>query len=395
MSGSGLARRAGSVALAALVAAACSGNKKDSGFNDPGATGQFGGGSDAGLGSSGGTNLLDGGCATATADAQRAPVYMQIVLDGSGSMGDDHKWDAVVPALNAIFDDLLAKSDPAFGVGLIAFADNYDPTCQTIQTPFGPMKGSCAGPYPTSVDVPIAFVDQGQHGKLRGRLLPSGPAGDTPTGSALKGGFKALETFTPTPPLLSNGKKVLVLMTDGVPTDGSESGDTSLVSSELARGIATFAVGIGPFPSTDTKSYDPGFMGQLAVAGGAAPAGCNPSENSNVANVCHFQITPGGKSAAQLTQEFIDAINKIRSAVATCEFVLTKTSAVDPSQVNVIYTDQNGVQHVLVQDAGNGWTYDDPKNPSKVVLHGSDCSTVKADPKGKIAIVLGCATITK
>jgi von Willebrand factor type A domain len=395
MSGTIVARWAGPLALGAMLVAACS-SKKDAGFTDPSSSGgAFGDGNDAGLGASGGISILDGGCARATADAQRAPVYMQIVLDGSGSMGDDNKWAAVVPALTSIFDDLLAKNDPAFGVGLIAFADNLDPTCQTFQTPIGPIKGNCAGPYPSSVDVPIAFVDQGQHDKLRGRIVPSGPTGDTPTKSALTGGYNALQTFAPKAPLLSNGKKVLVLMTDGVPTDSSASEDASLVASELQKGITTFAVGIGPFPTTDPKSYDPAFMGQLAQAGGAAPPGCNPNEASNAANTCHFQVTPGGKSAQVLTQEFIDAINKIRSAVATCEFILTKDGAVDPSQVNVLYTDGGGTQHVLVQDGSNGWSYDNPQNPSKVILHGSDCDTVKADPKGKVEIVLGCATITK
>ncbi len=394
-SGTRFARRAGAVAIAAALAAACSGSKKDSGFTDPGAGGGFGAGSDGGLGASGGIGILDGGCARASADAERAPVYMQIVLDGSGSMGDENKWKAVVPALEAIYDDLLAKNDPSFGVGLITFADNLDPTCQTIQTPIGPIKGSCAGPYPSNVDVPIAFVDKGQRDKLRGRIQPSGPAGDTPTKTGLEGGYKALETFSPKAPLLSNGKKVLVLMTDGLPSDSTASEDASLVSAELKKGITTFAVGIGPFPATDPKAYDPSFMGQLAVAGGAAPPGCNPNESSNPANTCHFQVTPGGKSAQQLTQDFIDAINKIRSAVATCEFILTKDGAVDPSQVNVIYTDQNGVQHVLVQDGANGWTYDNPQNPSKVVLHGANCDTVKNDPKGKVAIILGCATITR
>ena len=389
-----------SVGFALTLAVACGGSHKST-FDDNNDGGLIGAGSDGGLGSSGGIGLLDAGCATATADAQRAPVYMMIVLDGSGSMQDDNKWSAVVPALTSIFDDILAKSDPSFGVGIITFADTNDPTCQTIQTPLGPMKGNCAGPYPSSLDVPIAAVDQQHHDLLRGRINGSTqPSGDTPTHAALQGAFSYLEGFTPKAPLPSNGKKVLVLMTDGVPTDSDVSQDSSLVSGELGKSspagpITTFAVGIGPFPSTDTKSYDPAFMGALAQAGGAAPAGCNPSENSNVGNVCHFQITPGGKSAQQLTQDFIDAINKIRSAVATCEFVLDKTGATDPSQVNVIYTDGNGVQHLLVKDDQNGWTYDNPQNPSKVILHGSDCSEVKGDAKGKVTIVLGCATVTK
>jgi hypothetical protein len=186
-------------------------------------------------------------------------------------------------------------------------------------------------------------------------------------------------------------------MSDGEPTDSDKSQNTSLVASELQKQIETFAVGIGPFPSNDLsmRGYDPTFMGAIAKAGGTAPANCNPDENSNAANVCHFQVTPGG-SQQQLTQQFIDAINKIRGAVATCEFVLDKTGgAVDPSQVNVIYTDDSGQQHVLVQDDQNGWSYDDPNNPTKVVLHGSDCDQVKSDPNGKVSIVLGCKTVTK
>ncbi len=397
MSGTMSARCLGAAVLAMGLVVACSGNKRDSGFVEPGgSSGTFGGGADGGLGSSGGQGLLTSGCATATADAERAPIYMQIILDGSGSMGDDNKWSAVVPALESIFDDVLAKNDPAFGVGLMTFADKYDPTCQTIQTPIGPIQGNCQGPYPSPVDVPVAFVDQGQRDKLRGRIQPSAPSGDTPTKSALTGAYASLAAFTPKAPLLSNGKKVVVLMTDGVPTDSNTATDASLASAQLAKGISTFVVGIGPFPSPDPKGYDPSFLGAVAQAGGTAPSGCNPSEGSDTSRLCYFQVTPGGKSAGQLTQDFIVAINKIRSAVATCEFTLTKAGgAVDPSQVNVIYVDQAGVQHLLVQDGRSGWTYDDPKNPSRVLLHGADCDAVKSDPKGKISIVLGCATVTK
>jgi von Willebrand factor type A domain len=373
---------------------ACSSGDKGSGFADGDKGGTFKGGEgDSGaLGGDGGAGgLLEAGCATATADTQRAPVYMLIVLDGSGSMGEQSKWVAATGALDAIFDDLQTKNDNTLGVGLLVFADNDDGSCN-------PFIGRCTGPYPGRADVTIGPVDQAQHDALRGRIDRTGPLGDTPTHAALSGGYRALEAFQASGALAPNGKKVLVLMSDGEPTDSTKSDDTQIVGSELSKQIQTFAVGIGPFPSNDLsvqRGYDPTFMGAIAKSGGTAPASCNPNENRNLASVCHFQVTPGG-SVSQLTQQFVDAINKIRGAAASCEYTLSKSGGTaDPSQVNVVYTDQGGQDHVLVQDDQNGWSYDDPTNPSKVILHGSDCDQVKNDPSGKISIVLGCKTVTK
>ena len=67
---------------------------------------------------------------------------------------------------------------------------------------------------------------------------------------------------------------------------------------------------------------------------------------------------------------------------------------IDPTKVNVIYTSGAGMSTLFAQDPTNGWTYDDPTNPTQVILHGTDCTTVKGDPKGSISIELGCATKT-
>src|SRR5207249_5410716 len=131
--------------------------------------------------------------------------------------------------------------------------------------------------------------------------------------------------------------------------------------------------GIGDLTPYDPTTYDPTFMGAIAKAGGTAPAGCDPHETSNVSKMCHFQITPGGKSAKQLEQDFLNAIDAIRGAVASCEFTLDKSGSngqnVDPTHVNVVYDDGNGGSSVIPEDPGSGWTYDDPTNPSKVILH--------------------------
>ena len=340
----------------------------------------------------GGSLIEDGGaCATAIAETKRDPVYLLFIVDGSGSMAADNKWVSQVAALDAIFDDMLAQQDKDLGVGMILFSDANDPT-----------GGS--GPYPSSKDVFVNYVDQAQHDLLRQRIDLSDNSGGTPTFAALSGGYKLLENLVVAAPLPPNGRKVAILMTDGVPNGGATEQDqcTSAATSELAKAgpegpITTFAIGVGKFPG-DTFSYDPKFMGKLAQAGGAAPAGCNPDETVNTNNLCHFQITPNGKPVNQIKQEFIDAINKIRGQVQSCEFTLEQPDGggtVDPEKVNVIYTDGNGVSHIIVQDENSGWTYDDPAMPTKVMLNGSACTQMKGDPKAKVSVQLGCATKTK
>ena len=333
-------------------------------------------------------------CATAKAQATKIPVYMLMILDGSGSMDNDNKWAAVVPALDAIFDDLKSKADPAFGVGFLIFADKNDAT----------ITDRSAGPYNTT-DVPIAFVDATQHNKLRARLDLTSPNLGTPTFEVLSGQYPVLEAFVPAAPLLPEGRKVLVLMTDGVPDPDMPAGQNEgplslkLASDEFAKvapagPVTTFAIGIGAL--TGQADYNPQFMGALAVAGGAPNQPCDPNEATDPAKMCHFQITPGGKSVAQLKQEFIDTVNKIRTKVLSCEFKLDKSGGtLDPNKVNVVYTSGQGQASVVPENGNDGWTYDNDQNPTKVILHGASCDTVKSDPGGKIDIVLGCKTIIR
>jgi hypothetical protein len=313
---------------------------------------------------------------------------MMFVLDGSGSMSQNNKWTAITGALNAIFDDMATKADPSIGAGLLVFSDF--PNDQT--------GGS--GPYPQSNDVPIAFVSPAQDTALKGRIAPpDGPGGGTPTYAALTGGYSELEAFTPAAPLQANGKKVLVIMTDGVPTDGSNAQCISSAGTELTKAapqgpITTFVIGTGQFPSPDLTNFDPTFLGQLAQAGGAAPAGCNPTENTDVTKVCYFEVDPTTASASQVQQQFVNAINTIRGAIASCTFQLQNTGNIDPTKVNVVFNNgQGGGDQVIPQDPNNGWTYDNPGAPTEVILHGSACDNLKNDPQGSIHIVLGCKTI--
>jgi hypothetical protein len=367
------------------------------GSTSSGGSSSSGGGSSGSFGGDGGPTTggfdasLDSGCATATATATRQPVYMLFIQDGSGSMRQNSKWIAVVPALESIFDDMNKQADPGVGAGLIVFSDSQDFT-------FG------MGPYPQMVDVPIGFVGAAQDGALHQRLSGQ-PGFSTPTQAALTGAYSELENFTPLTPLPPNGKKVVILITDGVPTDGcAQMGGSypsnpciQMAAMKLAEAapkgpILTYVIGVGVYPSSDLTNFDPSFLGNLAQAGGTAPMGCNPNENAaGATDLCYFQVDPTQASnAMQLQQKFEDAINSIRGQVLSCTFPLQTTGVgmVDPGKVNV---EVNGT--TVPQDPANGWTYDNPTNPTSITLNGSSCASLKADPHATVQIVLGCTTV--
>jgi hypothetical protein len=381
--------------VAIVAAAGCASTGGATGGVAPEADAAIDAPSDAGDASLGtlddASSILDSGCATATAQVERDPIYMLVVLDGSGSMAEDGKWAAVVPALEAFIDDLESLKDVSFGVGLTVFSDSNDAT-------------GGVGPY-TKVDVPIAFVDAAQAQKLHARLDGAEPKAQTPTLAVLEGQYPLVEQFTPGAPLLPGGKKVLVLMTDGVPypdTGTQQPACIQAATDELAKAapagpVTTFAVGIGYTFPYDPTIYDPKFMAQLALAGGAPNQPCDPNETKWASNMCHFQITPvgGAGNVSQLEQDFLIAFDKIRAKVTSCELALDKSGIVDPSLVNVVFTDARNTSQVVPEDPTDGWTYDDPTNPTKVVLHGKSCNDLKANPSGSVEVVLGCKTIVK
>jgi uncharacterized protein YegL len=401
---------ASALVLAAVVAPGCGGSE-GSEFGDPNAgSGTSGGPSGPGFDLRDGSTDADSGqdplknsCATASAEARRLPVYMQFIIDGSGSMdGFDgvgfipgereadplspgrqtgKKWIAVRGALQAFFDDLAAKPDPSFAVGMYLFS-------------------STAVKPPTAVDVPIKLVDMAQATALKTRLAPPVfPNGGTPLCGSIDGQLAILKAYKPTAPVQTGGKYVLVAMTDGIPTDTKTACLASVTAAKTGTPpVATFAVGVGNEDADPATVYDEVFMKDLANAGGTAVPGCNPSWGNadKTGKPCHFQITPGTKTAVQIKADFLAAINAIRDAVASCEFPLTRppgSGAIDPANVNVIMT-TGGVDKTIPQDAKDGWTYDDPVNPTKVFLHGKACDALKADPAAKIKIVVGCKTVT-
>jgi hypothetical protein len=337
-----------------------------------------------------GDPLGDAGCATGSAQAKRQPVYLLFVLDGSGSMEQDNKWTSVRPALTSIFSQMEMSADPGVAAGLIVFSDTLDPTTGT-------------GPYPSSVDVPIGFVSAAQQAALDKRLTGDAQ-NSTPTHAALTGGYGELDKFVATAPLQPGGKKVLVLITDGVPSDDcmtlpiignyATNPCIELAGTELKQSsIETFVIGVGDFASGSffgLGGIDPTFLGTLAQAGGTGPTGCSPTDTTSTSGLCYFEIDPStAPTATQLQQSFETALNAIRGQVISCTFPLQSSNLgqVDPTHVNV----EVGGKTIL-QDPKNGWTFDNPTTPTEILLHGAACSSAQGDLSAQVSIVVGCAT---
>jgi hypothetical protein len=334
--------------------------------------------------SGGGPGAIGPSCAGAVAQAKRQPAYLLFVLDGSDSMAQDNKWTAATAALTSVFDQMKTAADPGVAAGLIVF----------------PAAG---GPFPAAGDVPLGFVDAAQAGALDARLMTALALG-TPTNDAMTGGYGELEAFQAKAPLQAGGKKVLILITDGVPTDACASllglgnyasnACVTLAKTKLGEGapgpVETFVVGVGAFPSTSAAGFDPAFLGNVASAGGTGPKGCNPNETSSTTDLCYFEIDPTTTtSAGALQAKFEAALDAIRGQVVSCTFPLQSTGLgkIDPMLVNV---ELNGKP--ILMDPKNGWSYDNPATPTAIVLNGSACTTVTTDLTVKVDIVVGCYT---
>lgn len=353
----------------------------------------------AGSSETAGTPTGTGGparCTEAAATTQLEPVYIMFVVDGSATMNEYGKWSAVTDSVKLIVEQVAGNQDASVGIGMIGFADSIDPT-------ESPTNQGMYGPYPTSSDVPIRYVDATQAEALRARLGGT-PKGLTPTFNALDGAYKALRSFTPPAPLQGGGRKIVVLITDGLPYSASAPGVPFTAEEQMAYSvkaaednaraadpILTFAVGVGSFPG-DSDTYDPRFLGRIAAAGGTRRAAtCDPFENTTATNVCHFQVTPGVGSLQDLREAAIDAINSIRQQTVSCNLKVNPPPAgfeLDSHTISV-RTKSAGKTSTILPSATNGWSVDNAEKPTVVTLNGEACQNFRK-AGGQIEVLLAC-----
>lgn len=225
-----------------------------------------------------------------------APVILELVVDESGSMSGD-KWTALSSAVGALYNDLHQAADKDTYVGMVMFDDAVNrhivPAPMTTDAHFDDLRSAITKPQP--------------HG------------GGTSTLKALQAAYQEVSSVPAS--TQSGARRIVVLLSDGSPTGGDteKAQVVQIVSDQYAAAAPTvlYAVGIGPFPTDNVAGYDPHFMGQLALVGGTAPAGC-VVDATDIANVCHVQLTPGG-GVTVLGADLRAALTKIRNSAGSTD----------------------------------------------------------------------------
>ena len=381
--------KAGLTAFAMLVGlvAGCGNDRPppagDTTYTPPITSGSSGGfGADSGTTKPPGCGQKDDGsfcdCIDVPLFADAPNIYF--VLDRSGSMREDNKWDKVRLVVAQIVRGLGPRAN--FGATLFpGFDDSAACSPPVVALPLTP------GDPPSSTDGPTT--------KKLLTATQSPPSGGTPTAEALRGALPILRS--------AKGKTFVILATDGGPNcnaaaacqadtcqpniDGvqgcSISGPScceppsgsrescldgaaslSAVAALKAAGIPVYVVGL---PGTSTPTYA-NLLDQLAVAGGTALPS-SPKYYKVASSSDNTLLTALKKIAAQI--------------VATCEFKLTQAPE-QADRVNV-YLDEV----VIPKDPVNGWKIDGPT----VTLLGNSCAKVLAGDILDVRIITGCPTV--
>jgi hypothetical protein len=216
--------------------------------------------------------------------------------------------------------------------------------------------------------------------------------GLTPTAGALSGAIlhaQALARANPT------HKLAVVLATDGFPSECTPvdivgaNGIAAIAATAYAAtpAIATYVIGV--FTPEEQAAAQMN-LDALAAAGGTGRA---------------FVIN----TSQNVSQSFVDALNAVRGSGLACQYMLPTAMSdggqLDYFTVNVQFTSGTGTAVTVgnVKDRAScsatqgGWYYDvDPSTgatPQTISICDTTCAQMKADPVGRVDILLGCQTI--
>jgi hypothetical protein len=390
------------VAFSAVFAAACSAGNSDKGDNASlGDTGETdsgakddassfdvdpGPGLDAGGDSS--TFDPDAACAAKSFGGTRIPLALAIVFDESGSM-DDGTPSRISIAKEGVKAALSDSKFDDVAVGLFRFGYTSG------------FSGCTWDTTPTAAPVPLKTGRTALFAEID-KLKASG---STPTYDALNAAYAWLapKVLAKSPP--ENGKVAVIVVTDGAPTCGTWTPDDyiALVAKGRTATIDTFFIGLPGsdehWDSTDDTSASTSAVMSKAAAVGTdpenIPAGCDadPSPMSSPpSKPCFFDM-----SAGVTTDGLAAALDNIRKATSSCEFILpTGDASYDPTHPGVFVTDGTGTRVEMPKcvdpktpGPAGCWDWSDAAH-THVKIYGGGCTTVQTDGKAKVDILLPC-----
>lgn len=306
-------------------------------------------------------------CAADVIGARLSPVNLFLMVDRSGSMTQDSKWQQAVGALRSFLQD---PESAGLRVALRFFSDDQPMVGCTMQ---GCSIDACSVPLVEAGELaPESGAGDAQESQLVGALEGTFPRSGlgTPIYPALGGALSWASSYRSEHP---DEKAVVVFVTDGEPNGCNQDiNDISgLAGSALSNfGIATYAIGL--------EGSNEAQMDQIGRAGGTGSG-----------------IFIGASTHAET--ELQQALDTIRGQTMSCDFALPAAPSgktVDPSQVNVTLQNSSGAVDLFQVDSAAAcsgqaaWYYDDAAAPSRIHLCPSACEV--AGETSDISVEMGC-----
>jgi hypothetical protein len=309
-------------------------------------------------------------CAAANQQAELAPVYLVFLLDESGSMGDGkngkraEKWDPVTSALKAFFADPESAGITA-SLSLFPLNKNTGTGAADQSKP----ADCAASAYVTPEVPPKALPDDKTFAAAIAKIDPPNEFG-TPTFPALSGTIEYAESLLKED---ATRKVAIVMVTDGEPygCDGNTIDNTAMAAKAVAAHLPTYVIGVGK---------ELGSLKAIAEGGG--------TDNAFIVSL---------DNPEQTRKDLLSSINLIRGKAISCDLTIPAPPAgkrLDPDKVDVQFTG-NGAGATSLKygtecTGDTAWHYDNVTKPTKILLCDDTCTTVKADPVGKLDVVFGC-----
>jgi von Willebrand factor type A domain len=320
-------------------------------------------------------------CASSQSALVAEKVALELLVDTSRSMTEvptldttgkgQSKWVITQAALSALAPKLGADLD--LGLSFYPGTSDLGSNCLVKQQavaigPLGAPGSAARSAFQTALD--------------RAR-----PDGGTPTHEAYEFGVEQLLKSQ------SQGKKYLLLITDGIPTfeKGCQNFDRNGVDTAplieaaadaFEQGVHTFVIGS---PGSENARVS---LSKIARAGGTATSGCS----DDGPNFCHFDMTTDNDLGSALTTAF----GTITDSIASCEYrIPTDAKNIDPSRVNVLIETPGGKDESIGRDPSEtacdtGWQYSSDR--TSIVLCEDTCARVKAAPSTRVQVLFGCQT---
>jgi len=325
-------------------------------------------------------------CTSTSADGQPTQVDLYFMVDITGSMNcpvpdggvacdmvngppasGESRWTVVSKALKAFVAD---ANNQTLGVGMRFFPVGGN--TGGMGSPGGGAACNIASYAMPNVEIgPLSTTSPA----LTSAIDMQVPAGTTPTVPSLTAAVDHATAWAKANP---THRVAVVYATDGQP-NGCTNNTIANAAAVALRGalgtpsIPTYVLGVGPNLAN---------LNSIAENGGTKAA---------------FLVDTSQDAAAQLSA----ALGSIRTTTALdCSYSVPtppKGQTLDPTLVNVEYTNSAGTVVKVLQDppnttcaAGSGWQYS--TDGTQINLCGKACTDVKADKGGKLQVLFGCTT---